>query len=40
MSVIYCFNCEKHIDTDYDVDHCEHRQPEAGCQHCDESEDN
>lgn len=21
MSIIYCFNCQQYIDTDYDVEH-------------------
>ena len=38
MSIIYCFNDEKYIDTDYDVDHCEHRHKDKDCEHCKETE--
>ncbi len=34
MSIIYCFNCEKRIDTDFDTEHCEHRENEKDCEHC------
>ena len=37
MSIIYCFNCDKYIDTDYDTDHCEHRHPLLSCWHCEET---
>ena len=37
MSIIYCFNCEKRIDTDYDTEHCEHRHPVKDCEHCEET---
>lgn len=28
MSVIFCENCDKHIDTDFDVEHLDECQPE------------
>ena len=27
MSIQYCFNCDRHIDTDYDVEHFDECKP-------------
>ena len=34
MSVIYCQRCDNYIDTDYDVEHCEHMKLDPECDHC------
>jgi hypothetical protein len=38
MSVVYCFTCDRHIDTDFDCDHEYDCEVESGlrCSYCGE----